>query len=59
MKTMNQLQVVNMQENDYIDNYWTYSLDDIWAGLQGSYKDMKNDVKEKYGVTLTTIGSIG
>lgn len=46
-------------ENDYIDNYWTYSLDDIWAGLQGSYKDMKNDVKEKYGVTLTTIGSIG
>ena len=46
-------------ENEYIDEYWTYSLDDIWTGLQGSYSNMKKDVKDKYGVTITSIGSIG
>ncbi len=46
-------------ENKFTDNFWTYSLDDIWLGLQGSYKQMKDDVKEQYGVTLTTIGSVG
>lgn len=46
-------------ENRYEDNIWTYSLDDIWSGLQDSYKNMALDVKEKYGVTLEKIGSIG
>ena len=46
-------------ENRYVDNIWTYSLDDIWTGLQDSYKNMAEDVKEKYGVTLETVGAIG
>ncbi|WP_234124005.1 xylulokinase [Clostridium hydrogenum] len=46
-------------ENSYVDNIWTYSLDDVWKGIQDSYKNMANDVKEKYGVTLETIGAIG
>lgn len=46
-------------ENRYVDNIWTYSLDDIWIGLQDSYRNMAEDVKEKYGVTLETIGAIG
>lgn len=46
-------------ENKYIDNIWTYSLEDIWTGLQDSYSKMAADVKEKYGVTLTKIGAIG
>ena len=46
-------------ENRYVDNIWTYTLDDIWNGLQDSYKNMAEDVKEKYGVTLETIGAIG
>ena len=46
-------------ENSLVDNYWTYSLDDIWKGLQASYSNMKKDVKEQYGVTLTKIGAIG
>lgn len=46
-------------ENSYIDNIWTYSLDDVWKGIQNSYSNMANDVKEKYGVTLKTIGAIG
>ncbi|MFW2486929.1 xylulokinase [Clostridium chromiireducens] len=46
-------------ENQYINNIWTYSLDDVWTGVQDSYKKMAEDVKEKYGVTIQTIGAIG
>ncbi|AQS07310.1 xylulokinase [Clostridium beijerinckii] len=46
-------------ENKYVNNIWTYGLDDIWTGVQDSYKKMAEDVKEKYGVTIETIGAIG
>lgn len=46
-------------ENQLVDNIWTYSLDEIWKGLQGCYADMAKDVQEKYGVELETIGAIG
>ena len=34
-------------------------MDDIWGGLQDCYRDLKKDVKEQYGVTLTKIRAIG
>ena len=46
-------------ENSYIDNIWTYSLEDAWAGLQDSYQKMAEDVKQKYGATIQTVGAIG
>ena len=46
-------------ENRYVNNIWTYTLDDIWNGLQDSYAKMSDDVKQKYGVTIETIGAIG
>ncbi len=46
-------------ENKYVNNIWTYGLNDIWTGVQDSYKKMAEDVKEKYGVTIETIGAIG
>ena len=46
-------------ENRLEDGNWTYSLDDIWTGLRDSYKNLAADVKEKYGVPLKKIGSIG
>ena len=46
-------------ENRYVNNIWTYTLDDIWSGLQDSYAKMSDDVKQKYGVTIETIGAIG
>ena len=46
-------------ENRLENNIWTYSLEDIWAGLQDSYQKMASDVKEKYGVTLTKLGAVG
>lgn len=46
-------------ENRLENGLWTYSLDDIHNGLRSAYKELKADVKEKYGVTLTNIGGIG
>ncbi len=46
-------------ENKYENGVWTYSLDDIWGGLQDCYSKLVAAVKEKYDVTLETIGSIG
>lgn len=34
-------------------------IDDVWAGVQESYRQLKAEVQETYGVTLTTIGAIG
>ena len=46
-------------ENRLQNNIWTYSLEDIWDGLQDCYQSLAKDVKEKYDVTLTNIGAIG
>ena len=46
-------------ENRYDNGIWTYTLDDIWTGLQDCYRSMAEDVKEKYGLELTNIGAIG
>ncbi len=46
-------------ENRLENGYWTYSLDDIHSGLQSCYADLKRDVREKYGVTLETVGAMG
>ena len=46
-------------ENRLENHIWTYSLEDIWGGLQDCYASLAKDVRDKYGVTLTTIGSMG
>ena len=46
-------------ENQLVDGIWTYSLEDIWKGLQTSYQELAKDVKEQYGEILTKIGSMG
>lgn len=46
-------------ENRYENNIWTYSLDDIWTGLQDSYAKMVEDVKAQYGVAVEKLGAIG
>lgn len=46
-------------ENQLEDGVWTYRLDDVWAGVQNSFKKLAEDVQKKYGVSLTTTGSIG
>ena len=46
-------------ENQYEDGIWTYSLDDVWTGLQASYRALKDEVAETYHTSLQTIGAIG
>lgn len=46
-------------ENRYENGVWTYSLEDIWTGIQDCYRDMAADVKAKYDVELESVGAIG
>lgn len=46
-------------ENSYIDGIWTYSLEDVMKGLQGSFGEMAANVKEQFGVSLNKTASIG
>ncbi len=46
-------------ENRLQDNIWTYSMDDIWTGLQDCYQDLARDVKEKYDTEIRQLGAIG
>lgn len=46
-------------ENQLVDGVWTYSLEEVWKGIQASYRAMAADVFEKYGETVKKIGSIG
>lgn len=46
-------------ENQYEHGVWTYSLEDVWKGLQESYKNLSREVSKKYDVQLKTIGALG
>lgn len=46
-------------ENQYENGYWTYHLEDVWTGIAHCYRDLKENVKTQYGVTLTTVGAMG
>jgi len=46
-------------ENRYENGVWTYSLDDVWAGLQESFRHLGQEVLEKYNTPLRTVGAIG
>ena len=46
-------------ENRYEDGIWTYRLDDVWTGLQESYRRLNAEAQAKYGEPLRTVGAIG
>jgi sugar (pentulose or hexulose) kinase len=46
-------------ENRLEDGRWSYSLDDVWAGVQAAYVDLVDDVARRNNVVLGTIGAIG
>jgi len=46
-------------ENKFENGIWTYSIEDIHGGIQACYKDLKKDDKEKFGITITTVGAMG
>ena len=46
-------------ENKFENGFWTYSLEEIHKGVRCCYADLVNDVTQKYGVNITTVGAIG
>lgn len=46
-------------ENRLTDGIWTYTLEDIWGGLQDCYQDLLKNIQEKYGVRVKRFGAIG
>lgn len=46
-------------ENRLTDGIWTYTLEDIWGGLQDAYRKLAENVRETYGQALTRTGAIG
>ena len=46
-------------ENRLEDGIWTYHLDDVWTGLQDSFRSLAADVQKQYGIPLVKVGAIG
>ncbi len=46
-------------ENQYENGVWTYAIEDVLTGLQNSYRNLHDEVFEKYSVLLQTLGAIG
>lgn len=46
-------------ENKLVDNLWTYSIEAIWEGIQDCYRDLRDEVKDRYGVEIERLASIG
>ncbi len=46
-------------ENRLENGVWTYHLDDVWTGLQASYRQLSHEVLALYNVRLQTVGAIG
>jgi sugar (pentulose or hexulose) kinase len=46
-------------ENRYENGIWTYSLEDVWTGLEESFGILSKEVAENYNIPLRTVGAIG
>jgi len=46
-------------ENRLVNGIWTYSLEDIWQGLQASYSALAADYEKKHNEKLTQVSGIG
>ena len=46
-------------ENELVDGRWSYSLDDVWAGLQAAYRSLVEDAQAQHGVVPKTYAALG
>jgi sugar (pentulose or hexulose) kinase len=46
-------------ENVLENGVWTYSLDDVWNGLQACFADLQKQIEADYGVSLKRLSSLG
>ena len=46
-------------ESRYENGYWTYSLDEAWAGVRAAYAEMAAAYRAKFGRPLTHLDGMG
>ncbi len=46
-------------QNRYDQGIWTYRLEDVWTGIQESYRNLCKEVAENYGVEITSLKALG
>lgn len=46
-------------ENKLVNGIWTYDLEEVHRGLQSCYAALAADVRQRFGLPLTTVGAIG
>lgn len=46
-------------ENQFVDRMWTYSLEDVWSGVQHCVASLIADVEQRYSVRPTTFSALG
>ncbi|MBA8815242.1 sugar (pentulose or hexulose) kinase [Microbacterium halimionae] len=46
-------------ENQFVDRTWTYSLEDVWSGVQAAYSALSASIRESFGVTVESFDAIG
>lgn len=46
-------------QNRLEGGYWTYHLDDVWAGIQDACAQLKADYRSRYGQPLQTVSALG
>ena len=46
-------------ENSLVDGYWTYAQEELDNGIAAAYASLKEDVRQRYGVTLRRLGALG
>ncbi|MDY7542465.1 MULTISPECIES: xylulokinase [unclassified Cryobacterium] len=46
-------------DNEFVGQVWTYSLENVWSGLQAAYADLIDNAESRYGVRPDTFAAIG
>lgn len=46
-------------ENAFVDRVWTYSLEDVWSGIQSAHADLVADIEKRFEVRPASYGAIG
>ncbi len=46
-------------QSSLADGYWTYSLEEVQEGLRAAFADARENIRKKYGVSLTRVKALG
>ena len=46
-------------ENTLLDGIWTYSLDDVWKGIQSCFASLQANIQKTFAVKLTRTKALG